>query len=372
MVHYKQITRKIIASIYICSVFLFSGCFDSELECGSDSNRNIIENIIERKHGENVELQLVDVITTTQDEKTGNRSCNATAKLLIAGKTFSTPIVYKVYKLDNSDSTHKVSLSSYPMFSTFYVRNVIPYLDEIKLEKEARSKGFTLVAYKVKLAHEAEIQKQIANIIDRQAALDESEKELTSKYKEIQDKLDLKKNLSLFNKNGLYLFPNNIIEALGVRVAGDESWRYYEINIKNISDKQLYAIRLDGHSYDLKYGKFKSGYATERYSNPLKPGQTSWIGIRSLHASDKQKPMIAIGLNFYNISKNHNFVKCALSWSYMFEFPELDNTMKKISDREYTNVQKEFKNMQRTLKYLQDEREQLSVKLKSLRENHNN
>ena len=335
--------KKIILPIFLFSLVVLNGCSSNNyLECNSESNKKIILNIIkENQKNINFDIDLIDIYNKSIDENTGNRDCHATLKITTFDKSFKTDVDYKVIKLLNSSSTHKVIVQRYnqTIGNIFYTK-IKPYFI-------ARKKGFhSIKEYNLHLRKE-----QIKKTIAQKMALKTS--------------IEKEREKGVFQNHNFYLVQNDKypLELQTIK----HNAKHLILRIKNISNAIINIGNLDFFTtiYDLNYNKIEykeeivacSDFQIYNENDKLKPGQTKTILF-----SDYLPKYLSNKLNSNTNSYNFLFsIRCLKDNGFYRSYVDYD-TQKKYRKYKYnilryslnnlTKITKEIDNLQKSLNSL--------------------
>ncbi len=330
---------KIILPVALFSLIVLNGCSsNSYLECDLESNKKIILKIIkENQKNIDFDIALIDIYNKSIDKNTGNRDCHATLNIRTFDKSFNTDIDYKVIKLLNSSSTHKVIVQQYNQtIGNIFYTQIQPY-------SIARKKGFySTKEYNLHLKKE-EIKKTIA----QKTTL----------------KISLEKEKGVFQNHNFYLVQNDKypLEILTIKHKGE----HLILKIKNISSAIINIGNLDFFTtiYNLNFNEIKEIVACSDFqiyndNDKLKPGQIETI-LFSDYLSKDLSDKLNSNINSYNFLFSIRRLKDNGSYRFFIKY----NTQKKYNSYKY-NISKYSLN---SLTKLTEEINELQKNLKNLK-----
>jgi len=334
---------KIILPVLLFSLIVLNACSsNSYLKCDSESNKKIILNIIEENQKNiDFDISLIDIYNKSIDKNTGNRDCHATLNITTFDKSFKTDIDYKVIKLLNSSSTHKVIVQQYnqTIGNIFYAK-IQPY-------SIARKKGFdSTKEYNLYLKKE-----QIKKTIAQQIALKIS--------------IEKEREKGVFQNHNFYLVQNDKY-PLEIQTIKHKD-EHLILKIKNISNAVININELDFFTtmYHLNYNEIEykkkivasSDWKIYNDNDKLKPGK-----IETILFNDYLPKQLSFNLNSNINSYNFLFSIRRLKDNGSYRFFSDYNKQKKYrrykhnilrySLNNLTEITKEIEDLQKSLKSL--------------------
>jgi len=216
--------------------YLLTGCTsDDYMKCNSESNENIIYNIIKKEQNIiDFQLGMYDIYNKKIDQETKNRSCHASLKISILDKSFKTEIDYDVIKLLNSQSSHQINVLNYSQtIGNLFYYQINPFIKKTKKEKLAKKEGYA--SYKEYAEQQKILREKELNQISNNYGIDINIQNI-SKFKGHKKKAIL----LIFFATWLPQFKDEIPFLNDLRKRYKDNFEIIGLNIeKNIEDDKM-------------------------------------------------------------------------------------------------------------------------------------